>query len=358
MSKRGINTFFPRAQPGREIMKRIDFRSDTVTQPSRAMRQAMAKAEVGDDVYRDDPTVNRLENYAAELLGFEAAIFTASGTQANLIGIMSHCGRGDEYIVGQQAHTYKYEGGGAAVLGSIQPQPIEFEPDSTLSLTMVEEKIKPDDIHFARTRLLCLENTRNGKTLPLEYLGQAASFVKDRNLKLHLDGARLFNAVVKQSVQVMDITRHFDSVSLCLSKGLGAPVGSLLCGSGGFIEEARKWRKMVGGGMRQAGILAAAGLYALENNVERLALDHEHAEILSEGLLQYELLDVERDPTQTNMVFFSMDGAKAKDLAGFLAKNDIFISPGRTTRLVTHLDISHEDIVYTLQKVDEFFNSQ
>jgi threonine aldolase len=338
-------------------MKRIDFRSDTVTQPSRAMRQAMAKAEVGDDVYRDDPTVNRLENYAAELLGFEAAIFTASGTQANLIGIMSHCGRGDEYIVGQQAHTYRYEGGGAAVLGSIQPQPIEFEPDSTLSLTKIEEKIKPDDIHFARTRLLCLENTRNGKALPLDYLEKAASFVKDKNLKLHLDGARLFNAVVKQNVQAMDITRHFNSVSLCLSKGLGAPVGSLLCGSGGFIEEARKWRKMVGGGMRQAGILAAAGLYALENNIERLALDHEHAEILSEGLLQYDLLEVERDPAQTNMVFFTMDAVKAMDLADYLAKNDIFISPGRTTRLVTHLDIDQKDIVYTLQKIDDFFNS-
>ncbi|MGB3221607.1 MAG: low-specificity L-threonine aldolase [Desulforhopalus sp.] len=337
-------------------MKRIDFRSDTVTQPSRAMRQAMAKAEVGDDVYRDDPTVNQLEHYAAELLGFEAAIFTASGTQANLIGIMSHCGRGDEYIVGQQAHTYRYEGGGAAVLGSIQPQPIEFEPDSTLSLTRIEEKIKPDDIHFARTRLLCLENTRNGKTLPLDYLKHAASFARDKNLMLHLDGARLLNAVVKQNVQVTNITNHFDSVSLCLSKGLGAPVGSLLCGSARFIDEARKWRKMVGGGMRQAGVLAAAGLYALENNVERLALDHQHAETLSEGLLQYDLLEVERDPAQTNMVFFSMDEVKAKNLADFLAKENILISPGRTTRLVTHLDISSDDIAYTLQKIDDFFN--
>ncbi|NOR23745.1 MAG: low-specificity L-threonine aldolase, partial [Desulforhopalus sp.] len=223
----------------------MDLRSDTVTRPSEAMRQTMAKAEVGDDVYRDDPTVISLESYAAELLGFEAAIFTASGTQANLIGIMSHCGRGDEYIVGQQAHTYKYEGGGAAVLGSIQPQPIEFEPDSTLSFTKIEEKIKPDDIHFAKTRLLCLEDTQNGKSLPLEYLEQAALFVKDKNLILHLDGARLFNAAVKQNVPAQDITRHFDSVSLCLSKGLGAPVGSLLCGSTSFIEKARKWRKMV-----------------------------------------------------------------------------------------------------------------
>lgn len=336
-------------------MKTIDLRSDTVTKPSEAMRQAMAKAEVGDDVYRDDPTVNRLEKHTAEMLGFEAALFTASGTQANLVGIMSHCGRGDEYIVGQLAHTYKYEGGGAAVLGSIQPQPIEFEPDSTLSLTKVEEKIKPDDIHFARTRLLCLENTQSGKTLPLEYLKQAAVFARKKKLSLHLDGARLFNAAVKQNVPARDITRHFDSVSVCLSKGLGAPVGSVLCGSQSFIEEARKWRKMVGGGMRQAGILATAGLYALENNVERLALDHEHAAILTEGLCQFDRMEVARDPAQTNMAFFSMAPEEAKKMADFLAENNILVSPGRTTRLVTHLDISCEDIAFTLKKIDEFF---
>ncbi len=335
-------------------MKKIDLRSDTVTLPSEAMRQAMVHAKVGDDVYRDDPTVIRLENFAADLLGFEAAIFTASGTQANLIGIMSHCGRGDEYIVGQLAHTYKYEGGGAAVLGSIQPQPIEFEPDSTLSLAKIEEKIKPNDIHFARTRLLCLEDTQNGKTLPLEYLAQAAVFAKSKNLKLHLDGARLFNAVVKQEVPVQEITRHFDSVSLCLSKGLGAPVGSLLCGTRSFIEEARKWRKMVGGGMRQAGILAAAGLYALENNVKRLAVDHEHAEILAKGLSKFEQLQVERNPAQTNMVFFTMQKEEAIKLSEFLAENNILVSPGKTTRLVTHLDISREDIAYTLEKIGEF----
>lgn len=336
------------------MKKIIDLRSDTVTKPSEAMRQAMAKAKVGDDVYRDDPTVIRLESYAAELLGFEAAIFTASGTQANLIGIMSHCGRGDEYIVGQQAHTYRYEGGGAAVLGSIQPQPIEFEADSTLSLTKIEEKIKPDDIHFAKTRLLCLEDTQNGKSLPLEYLEQAAIFAKDKNLCLHLDGARLFNAAVKQSVPVLDITRHFDSVSFCLSKGLGAPVGSLLCGSCSFIEEARKWRKMVGGGMRQAGIIAAAGIYALENNIQRLALDHEHAEILTKELSKFQQLQVEQNPAQTNMVFFTMEPEKAVQMADFLKKNNILISPGQTSRLVIHLDISREDITYTLKKIDEF----
>lgn len=335
--------------------KRIDLRSDTVTRPTEEMRRAMAKAEVGDDVYRDDPTVNRLERYAAELLGFEAALFTSSGTQANLIGIMSHCGRGDEYIVGQQAHTYKYEAGGAAVLGSIQPQPIEFEPDSTLSFTKIEEKIKPNDIHFARTRLLCLENTQNGKALPLDYLEQAAEFAKKKNLKLHLDGARLFNAVIKQQVPARQITRHFQSLSLCLSKGLGAPVGSLLCGRADYIEEARKWRKMVGGGMRQAGILAAAGIYALENNIERLAEDHLHAELLTKGLAQLDQLEVARHPAQTNMVFFSMEPERAGQLAEFLRKHQIVISPGKVTRLVTHLDIGREDVDFTLEKIGEFF---
>jgi len=338
-------------------MKIIDMRSDTVTKPTAEMRETMAAAEVGDDVYRDDPTVNRLESYAAEMLGFEAAIFTASGTQANLISIMSHCGRGDEYIVGQLAHTYKYEGGGAAVLGSIQPQPIEFEPDSTLDLAKVNDKIKPDDIHFAKTRLLCLENTQNGKALPLDYLKKAADFTKEKDLKLHLDGARLFHAVVKQNIPVQEITRHFDSVSVCLSKGLGAPVGSLLCGPKSFIEDARRWRKMTGGGMRQAGILAAAGIYALQNNVKRLATDHEHAGILTEELSKLDQIKVERNDAQTNMVFFALQADIAERLADFLKQKNILISPGKTTRLVTHLDISREDISYTVDKIRGFFNS-
>ncbi|MFW2367636.1 MAG: low-specificity L-threonine aldolase [Desulforhopalus sp.] len=339
-------------------MKIIDLRSDTVTKPSEPMRKAMAEAEVGDDVYRDDPTVNKLEEYVAELLGFEAAIFTSSGTQANLIGIMSHCGRGDEYIVGQQAHTYKYEGGGAAVLGSIQPQPIEFEADSTLDLTKVEEKIKADDVHFARTRLLCLENTQNGKPLPLEYLSSAAAFVQRKKLRLHLDGARLFNAVVGQNVSTREITEHFDSVSLCLSKGLGAPVGSILSGSRGFIEEARKWRKMCGGGMRQAGVLAAAALYALNNNIDRLADDHEHARLLAEGLSRISELRVEQDKARTNMVFFSLSAKVAQDLGTYLQKKNILISAGAKTRLVTHMDISREDVDYSLNQITSFFDSQ
>ena len=335
----------------------IDLRSDTVTQPTPAMRQAMVAAKVGDDVYRDDPSVIRLETMAAELLGCEAALFTASGTQANLIAIISHCQRGDEYVVGQTAHTYRYEAGGAAVLGSVQPQPIEFEEDSTLDLDKVAAKIKPDDIHFARTRLLCLENTQNGKALPLPYLAQAARFTRERGLKLHLDGARLMNAVVKQQVDPIEITRHFDSVSLCLSKGLGAPVGSLLAGRASFIEEARKWRKMVGGGMRQAGILAAAGIFALENNIARLADDHRHAAELAEGLRHIPEITVDFHPAQTNMVFFRTESRRAEALAAFLKERGILISPGPQTRLVTHLDISAEDIATVLAAIAAYFQT-
>ena len=336
-------------------MRTIDLRSDTVTRPTEEMRKIMAGAEVGDDVYGDDPTVNRLEERAAEMTGFEDAIFATSGTQANLIGIMSHCQRGDEYIVGQLAHTYRYEAGGAAVLGSIQPQPVEFEKDSTLDLEKVEEKIKADDFHFARTRLLCLENTQGGKALPLDYLQKASRFAKSKNLKLHLDGARLFNAVVKQNVEVTEITGCFDSVSVCLSKGLGAPVGSLLCGSEEFISEARKWRKMVGGGMRQTGIVAAAGLYALENNVKRLAEDHENAQMLAEGLQHIEDLEVQQNEAQTNMAFFALEEDKAEQLALFLKKRGILITPGKTTRMVTHLDIRNEDILFVLNEIRNFF---
>lgn len=315
----------------------------------------MAKAEVGDDVYGDDPTVNRFEEMMALRTGFEAALFTTSGTQANLIGIMSHCGRGDEYIVGQQAHTYKYEAGGAAVLGSIQPQPIEFEADSTLDLAKVEEKIKPDDFHFAKTRLFCLENTQNGKPLPLSYLKDARAFCKQRELLMHLDGARLYNAAVHQDVDIKEITQYFDSTSICFSKGLGAPVGSILCGSGDFIKRARRWRKMVGGGMRQAGILAAAGMYAVTNNVTRLVEDHQNANHLAQGLKKFEHAGLHIESLATNMVFFSLQENKAKDLAEHLKQINILISPGKTTRLVTHLDITRADIDFVLAQVAVFF---
>jgi len=335
------------------MSKLIDLRSDTVTQPSEKMRDAMQQAKLGDDVYGDDPTVNSLQSMMTGLTGFEASLFTASGTQANLVGIMSHCDRGDEYIVGQQAHTYKYEAGGTAVLGSIQPQPIEFEQDSTLDLKKVEEKIKPDDCHFAKTRLLCLENTQNGNSLPLSYIKEASAFCKKHDLNIHLDGARLLNAVVEQQCDIRTITQHFDSVSICLSKGLGAPVGSVLCGSSNFINRARRWRKMVGGGMRQAGILAAAGIYALGNNIDRLIEDHNNARILVEGLNNIDEITV--DSVATNMVFCSMDETKAQDLANFLENRNILISPGASTRLVTHLDVDKGDIDYLLLQIKEFF---
>lgn len=333
----------------------IDLRSDTVTKPTPAMRKAMLNAEVGDDVYGDDPTVNKLEETAAEILGFEAALFTCSGTQANLISIMSHCARGDEYIVGQQAHTYKYEGGGAAVLGSIQPQPLEFEADGTLDLQRVEQAIKPDDFHFARTRLLCLENTQGGKVLPCDYLKKAGKFAQTKKLRLHLDGARIFNASVKLGMDVRELTKPFDSASVCLSKGLGAPVGSIVCGSRDFIKEARRWRKVAGGGMRQAGILAAAGLYALEYHIERLAEDHRNAELLAQELQKFEYLHVDQGKVQTNMVFVDIDADLCQQLAAFLLTRGIIISPGGRLRLVTHLGISTRDVSSVGRAIAAFF---
>lgn len=285
----------------------MDFRSDTVTQPTQAMREAMFSAPVGDDVYGDDPTVNELEQFAAELAGFEAALFTTSGTQANLLGLMAHCERGDEYLCGQQAHNYKYEAGGAAVLGSIQPQPIENNPDGTLPFDKLEAAIKPDDAHFARTRLLSLENTINGKVIPLSYLAEAREFVNKHNLKLHLDGARVFNAAVALDVPVKDIGQYFDSMTICLSKGLAAPVGSLLLGSKEYIAKARRLRKMVGGGMRQAGILAAAGKLAITEQVAQLKQDHINAKALAEGLAELPGFSVNPDFVQTNIVFAKLD---------------------------------------------------
>lgn len=350
--QRQYSTFPP---PTVNAMHTIDLRSDTVTRPTAAMRQAMIEAEVGDDVYGDDPTVNELQEYTANLLGFEAALFTCSGTQANFVALMSHCERGDEYIVGQQAHTYRYEGGGAAVLGSIQPQPIEFAEDGTLDLEMVAAKIKPADFHFARTRLLCLENTQNGRVLPLEYLGKARDFTRSHGLKLHLDGARVFNGAVKQNVHVSEITHHCDSVSVCLSKGLGAPVGSLLCGSAEFIDRARRWRKVAGGGMRQAGILAAAGLYALNYHVERLAEDHRNAELLAHKLQLLPQLQVRFEESQTNMVFVTIQAQDAAPLAAWLQKNGIIISPGTILRMVLHLDVTSEDVEQVAKAFIDYF---
>ena len=318
----------------------IDLRSDTVTRPTPAMRQAMLAAELGDDVYGEDPTVTRLEQRLAGDLGLEAGLLVPSGTMSNLLGLLAHCERGDEYLVGQQAHTYKYEGGGAAVLGSIQPQPIEMAADGSLDLDLVRSYIKADDFHFARTRLLALENTMHGKVLPLTYLAAARAFTREHGLALHLDGARLYNAAVKLGVPAREISQHFDSVSVCLSKGLGAPVGSVLCGDAALIAKARRWRKVVGGGMRQAGILAAAGLHALDHQVERLAEDHAHAAQLGTALAE---LGYQVEPVQTNMVYLAL-GDEAPALQAFLAERDIRISPAPRLRLVTHLDVSAADI--------------
>lgn len=339
-------------------MQIIDLRSDTVTQPNPEMRAAMASAEVGDDVYGDDPTVNRLEALAANMLGKEAALFAPSGTQTNLLGLLSHCARGDEYIVGQKAHTYQYEGGGAAVLGGIQPQPIDFESDGTLNLKKVKAVIKPDDFHFARTRLLCLENTVSGRALPLDYLSSATNFASQHNLKTHLDGARLFNAAIQSDVSPADIASGFDSVSICLSKGLGAPVGSLLCASAELIAAARRWRKMLGGGMRQAGILSAAGIYALENNIERLAQDHSNAARLVQGLSNIQALTIDPPAAQTNMVFIQADKQTKKQLTEFLKQRGILIQDVGIIRLVTHLDISEQDILTVIEAFQDFFNRE
>jgi threonine aldolase len=334
-------------------MKTVDLRSDTVTRPSPAMLEAMIRAEVGDDVFGDDPTANKLEANAAALLGFEAALFVPSGTQSNLCGLMAHCQRGDEYLVGQHAHTYKHEGGGAAVLGSIQPQPLEHEPDGTLALPRIEAAIKDhSDSHFARTRLLALENTFRGMVLPLPYLEAATTLARSKGLATHLDGARLFNAAVKSGLPAREIARHFDSVSVCLSKGLGAPVGSVLCGSKSLIASARRWRKVLGGGMRQAGVLAAAGIYALANNVARLAEDHARAARLGEGLANYSWLELEKP--QTNMVFVRLPKERGAQLLAHLKSHGVLATGDAVIRMVTHLDIDDAGIAQTLSAFGTF----
>ena len=301
-------------------MKKIDLRSDTVTQPTPAMRAAMAAAAVGDDVFGNDPTVNALQERIAALLGKEAALFVASGTQSNLIAIMSHCGRGDEYLVGQGAHCYRYEAGGAAVLGSVQPQPIEHQPDGSLAL----------------------ENTLGGKVMPMAYLADATALARRRGLATHLDGARLFNAAVKLGVAPRSVAAPFDSVSVCFSKGLGAPVGSALVGSRALIAAAQRWRKMLGGGMRQAGVVAAAALHALDHHVERLADDHALAARLAEGLAG--LPGVVVEPAQTNMVFAELEPRHVAGLAGHLAARGIDALVYPRLRLVTHLDVDGAEI--------------
>ena len=333
----------------------VDLRSDTVTRPTSAMRAAMQDAPVGDDVYGEDPTVNALQQRLAGELGFEDALFVPSGTQSNLLALMSHCERGDEYLVGMDAHTYKFEGGGAAVLGSIQPQPIVQDADGSLPLEHVAAAIKPVDPHFARTRLLALENTWHGRVLPMDYLRDAHDFARERGLALHLDGARLYNAAVAAGVPAREIARHFDSVSVCLSKGLGAPVGSILVGSAALIDKARRWRKVTGGGWRQAGLLAAAGLHALDHHVARLADDHARAARLAAQL--GELPGLRLLGQHTNMVFVEVPAERLRELDAHLRDAGIRISIGYlpTLRLVTHLDVDDDGIARTADAFRAFF---
>lgn len=335
-------------------MRPVDLRSDTVTQPTPAMREAMLRAPVGDDVYGEDPTVNALQERLAADLGFEAGLFVPTGTQSNLLALMSHCERGDEYIVGADAHTYRFEGGGAAVLGSIQPQPIPQQPDGTLPLQAVEAAIKPVDPHFARSKLLALENTWHGRPLPFDYLGQARELATRRGLGFHLDGARLYNAAVAYGRPARDVAAGFDSVSVCLSKGLGAPVGSVLLGSAELIHRARRWRKVTGGGWRQAGMLAAAAMHALDHHVDRLAEDHARARRLADGLAPVEGVSV--TGCHTNMVFVDVPAERLRDLAVHTAQAGVRLSIGYlpSIRLVTHLDIDDEGVERTIDAFASF----
>lgn len=333
----------------------IDLRSDTVTQPTAAMRQAMSAAELGDDVYAEDPTVNALQSRLARELGFAAALFLPSGTQSNLCALLAHCQRGDEYLVGMEAHCYKYEGGGAAVFGSIQPQPIAQAADGSLPLDALRAAIKPIDPHFARSRLLCLENTWHGRPLPLEYLAQARRFCDEYGLALHLDGARLFNAAIASGVAPRSIAEHFDSVSVCFSKGLGAPVGSVLVGSVELIDSARRWRKVAGGGMRQAGMLAAACLHALDHHVERLAEDHARAARLADGLRP--LPGVRLIGQHSNMVFIELPPERLSAFKAHVEAARLRLSIGYlpSIRLVTHLDIDDAAIEQVVAIFAAFF---
>ena len=333
----------------------VDLRSDTVTRPSPAMLAAMTAAPVGDDVWGDDPTVNGLQAVTAERAGKEAGLYFPSGTQSNLAALMSHCARGEEFIVGQRAHTYRYEAGGAAVLASIQPQPIENEADGSLALAKIAAEIKPDDAHFARTRLLALENTIGGKVLPSAYVAEAAALARRRGLSVHLDGARAWNAAVAQGCAVADVCAPFDTVSLCFSKGLGAPVGSVLVGPKALIERAKRARKILGGGMRQAGLLAAACLYALDHNVEALAEDHANADRLAQGLAQIEPIVLES--VATNMVFARVPEADCAPLQAALADAGVLAAIGPSARFVLHRDVSAAGVDRALGVIRAYFGS-
>ncbi len=332
-------------------MKTIDLRSDTVTLPSPQMRQAIYEAELGDDVFGEDPTVQRLERRLADLVGKEAALLVASGTMGNLVCVLTHCGRSDEVILGDQSHTFYYEAGGISALGGIHPHTVPNQHDGTLRLEDIRAAIRPDNVHFPRTRLVCLENTQNrcgGAVLSVEYTQAVAALAHEHDLAIHLDGARIFNAAVALGVDVKALTQAVDSVSICLSKGLAAPVGSVICGSKRFIEEARRTRKILGGGMRQAGIIAAAGIVALETMVDRIRHDHDNAARLAQGIAGLNGLEVDLAGVQTNIVYFDVvrAGLSAETLVTRLAGKGVRMlcsGPGRV-RAVTHYGIERNDI--------------
>jgi len=351
---------------GSSPLPQVDLRSDTVTRPSAAMRQAMLAAPVGDDVFGDDPSVNALQEQIAGMLGFEAALFMPTGTQSNFCAILSHCQRGDEYIVGQMAHCYRWEGGGAAVMGSVQPQPLEHRPDGSFALEAIDAAIKPDDAHFARTRLLALENTWAGKLLPFAFVEAATQLAGRKGLGRHLDGARLFNAASAQAAETGSAVRTearriagcFDSVSVCFSKGLGAPVGSALCGSRELIARAHRIRKMAGGGMRQAGILAAAASHALDHHIDRLADDHALARRLAAGLAGIDGIVVEAP--QTNLLFVELVGAareRSAELLAHLKRQGVLAMGLYRLRFATHLDVDAAGIDRAIVAIRSFFQA-
>ena len=336
-------------------MRSVDLRSDTTTLPSDEMRQAIAESELGDDVFQGDPTVNRLQDLAAQRMGKEAALLVPSGTMANLASILTHCGRGAEVILGNRAHTYKYEKGGISAYGGIHSTQIPNQDDGTMQLEDIRAAIRDIDDHFPVTKLICLENTHNvcgGAPLSVTYTKEVANLARAHNIKLHIDGARIFNAAVAQGVEVQELVEDADSVSFCMSKGLAAPVGSIICGSKDFIDQARGIRKGLGGGMRQAGIIAAAGIVALETMVDRLQEDHTNARLLADGIADLPGVVLDPETIKTNIIYFDMDDT-AVESANFLtvlaAKGIQFLDTGpRRFRMVTHYGITAEDILYTI----------
>jgi len=341
-------------------MGTIDLRSDTVTLPTPAMREAVYGAELGDDVFGEDPTTNRLEEMAAERMGKEAALLVASGTMGNLVCTLTHCRRGEEVILGDRSHTFLYEAGGMSALGGIHPHTLSNQPDGTMRLEDIEGAIRGSNVHFPRTRLICLENTHNrcyGSALRSEYIDSVSALAKEHGLSVHLDGARIFNAAVALGIDVKELTANVDSLSFCLSKGLSAPVGSVVCGSSEFIAEARRARKVLGGGMRQAGVIAAAGITALEEMVDRLAEDHENARRLAEGVAGISGLSIEPAKVQTNIIYFELDEERMTptELVTELNKTGVkLLAVGpRRLRAVTHYGISTEDIDLTVKALGE-----